>query len=208
MDDDSTASPISSILKGFLNEEQDPAIVEQVYSKVSQFLTEREEILYIAVQKKPVMNVSPECVILTNKRFIIYKTKLLGGAEFVDYLWRDLQNATVKEGLRGATLTIETTDGNVFSIDYLPKSQARKLYAIAQAKEEQAKEERRYRELEEKRAAAGGVILHTSIPTAQQSHTPQESPVQRLKQLKDMLDAGLISQEEYDSKKADILSRM
>lgn len=45
----------------------------------------------------------------------------------------------------------------------------------------------------------------------QATQTPQalaEDPVQKLKQLKDMLDASLISQEEYDSKKADILSRM
>jgi membrane protease subunit (stomatin/prohibitin family) len=36
----------------------------------------------------------------------------------------------------------------------------------------------------------------------------QQDPVQKLKQLKDMLDAGLITQTEYDEKKADILSKM
>jgi hypothetical protein len=35
-----------------------------------------------------------------------------------------------------------------------------------------------------------------------------EDPVARLKQLKAMLDADLISQAEYDTKKAEILSRM
>jgi hypothetical protein len=32
--------------------------------------------------------------------------------------------------------------------------------------------------------------------------------MQRLKQLKEMADAGLITADEYDAKKADILSRM
>jgi uncharacterized protein YqgQ len=36
----------------------------------------------------------------------------------------------------------------------------------------------------------------------------QEDPVAKLKQLKEMLDAGLISQEEYDKAKAAILARM
>lgn len=206
---DLSATPqVSSILKGFLNEEQDPAIVEQVHSKVSQILTDGEDIRYIAVQKKLVMNMSPDSVVLTNKRFIIYKPKLLGRVEFQDYIWRNLKDAHVKEGLRGATLTMKTVDGHEFAIDNLPKAQARKLYTMAQSMEEQVIEERRQRELEEKRAAAGGITMHTSIPPTQPQAMLQDNPVQKLKQLKDMLDASLISQAEYDAKKADILSRM
>jgi hypothetical protein len=40
------------------------------------------------------------------------------------------------------------------------------------------------------------------------SQRPSEGRVQRLKELKDMLDAGLITAEEYEAKKADILSEM
>ncbi len=209
MVDLSAAPQFDSILNKFVNEEQDPAIVEQVHSKVSQILTDGEDIHYIAVQKKLVMNVSPDCVVLTNKRFIIYKPKLLGRVEFEDYIWRDLQNAHVKEGMRSATLTMETLGGRQFAVDNLPKAQARKLYTLAQGMEERVKEERRLRELEEKRAAAGGITMHTNIPpTTQTQEAIQDSPVQKLKQLKDMLDLGLVSQEEYDKTKASILSRM
>jgi len=38
--------------------------------------------------------------------------------------------------------------------------------------------------------------------------TSNQTPTQNLKHLKDMLDAGLISQTEYETKKADLLSRM
>jgi hypothetical protein len=44
----------------------------------------------------------------------------------------------------------------------------------------------------------------TSNPVAE----AKEDPVAKLKQLKDMLDAGLISQDEYDKTKAAILERM
>jgi len=37
---------------------------------------------------------------------------------------------------------------------------------------------------------------------------PTEGPLQKMKQLKGMLDAGLISESEYDAKKADLLSKM
>jgi hypothetical protein len=49
------------------------------------------------------------------------------------------------------------------------------------------------------------IIQHVPVESPQ---PPVEGPVQKLKHLKDMLDAGLISQEEYNSKKGDILSRM
>ena len=57
----------------YLNEEQDPAATKRAYSQVKQILTTGEEILYIAVQKPMMLSLSPDCVVLTNKRFIIYK---------------------------------------------------------------------------------------------------------------------------------------
>ena len=47
----------------------------------------------------------------------------------------------------------------------------------------------------------------TTIP-AHQADPQKNDPVETMKKLKDMLDMGLISQTEYDSKKADLLSRM
>ena len=200
-----------SRLKRFLNEEQDPSVVQQVLKRVSQILTREEQILYVAVQNKPIVNISPECVVLTNRRFIIYKPRMLGRAEFVDYIWRDLDDAHLKEGLMGARLEIRTVAGKLFSIEYLPKAQARRLYAIAQEMEEEVREERRNRVIEEKRAAAGGVIFQGQLPVAATQGTTEsaaDDPMQKLKMLKQMNDEGLITAEEFEKKKADILSRI
>jgi hypothetical protein len=43
---------------------------------------------------------------------------------------------------------------------------------------------------------------------APKAPSTQEDPVAKLKQLKEMLDAGLVSQEEYDKTKAVVLARM
>lgn len=190
--------------------------LQQVSSRVKQILTAGEEILHIAIENdplNPIANLSPDAIVLTNRRFIIYRPKLLGGASFEDYIWRDLRDARLKEGMTRATLTFKTVKGQAIAIQNLQKAEARRLYAIAQEQEEKMLEERRQRAIEEKRAAAGGVILHgAQVPVAGAPAAapapPQEDPVQVLQKLKTMLEADLISQEEYDAKKAEILSRM
>lgn len=200
------------MLEQFLNEEQNPEAVKKVHARVSEILTKGEEIQYIAIQKKPAVNITPDSVVLTNKRFIIYRPKLLGRVDFEDYIWRDLRDARMKEGLLGATLTMQTVGGKKLSMDYLPKAQARRLYSLAQEMEEEVREERRRREMEEKRAAAGGVYLQ-GAPVAQQpapqtAAPAQLTPMEKLQQLKQMLDAGLITQEQYETKSQEILAQM
>ena len=198
----------NNLLAKFLSEEQDPAQVQQVFAKVRQILTNGEEILYIAVQKR-LISFSPDSVVLTNKRFIVYRPTLLGGANFQDYIWRDLHDARLTEGIINSTITLQTVKAQLISVGDLPKAQARKLYAFAQEMEEKVLEERRTRDMEEKRAGAGGIILQGGLPTAP---TPaparqEDDSMQKLKKLKDMLDAGLITEQEYETKKADILSK-
>jgi hypothetical protein len=196
-------------LQQFLNEEQDETVVQRVHSKVSEILTPNEEIKYIAVQKRPLnLNLAPESIVLTTKRFIRYKPKLLGGADFQDHIWRDLKDAKMQETLTGATLSLATTHGTRVSVDYLPKAQARKLYSFAQEMEEHMLEARRVRELEEARASAGGITMQapTGLPPIAHASPPADDPTARLTKLKALLDADLIEQAEYDSKKAEILA--
>ena len=201
-----------SLLSRFLNEEQDPGIVNKVYGRVSQILTRNEEVAYIAVQKKPLkINLSSDCVVLTTRRFILYHARVLGQVEFEDYIWRDLRDAQIKEGIIGAVFTMSTVHGKQLVVEHLPKAQARKLYAFAQDMEERVLEERRLRAMEETRAAAGGVILQGGLPPVQaqpQAVPGGQDPVEQLTQLKRMVDAGLITAAEYEVKKREVLSRM
>jgi Bacterial PH domain/Short C-terminal domain len=207
---DNTQRPANPISR-FLSDEQDPATTEQVFNRVSQLLTQGEEIAYIAVQK-PIVALTPDSVVLTNKRFILYRPKLLGRVDFHDHIWRDLRDAKLDEGILMSNFSITNMAGEVLTMDSLPKVQARKVYAYAQQMEEFVHEERRIRDMEEKRAAAGGISIAgmggMSAPAAQTAPPPKEDPVQVLGKLKQLLDAGLITQQEYDTKKNDILSRM
>ncbi len=204
---DAKVDQLDNALSKLLCDEQDPAVVAKVVAKAKDLLTSGEEIEYVGVQKKPLVNIAPDAVILTNKRFMIVRPKLLG-MTFQDYIWRDVQNVHMSEQMLTATITCSVAGGTLLKIESIPKKQARKIYAIAQEKEERVREERRIRDMEEKRAAAGGITIAAPGQVQPATVSVADDPVAVLGRLKSMLDAGLIQQQEYESKKAEILGRM
>ena len=206
---DETETPYEPISE-FLTEDQDREQVADIYEKVKQLLTSGERVLYIAIQKPITIDPTPEIVVLTSRRFMHYRKNMLGRASFSDYIWRDLRGAELTEHVMRSTLTLHPASGDTMVIDNLVKEQARRLYAIAQEQEENVREELRLREIEEKRAAAGGVILQGPVGSLVGSTAagPVEEPVQALSKLKQLMEAGLITDEEYEAKKKEILSRM
>lgn len=119
-------------LKKILNEDQDPKAIEKITAKLENLLMSNEEVGYIAVQKKPAVTILPDSIVVTNKRIILCKPKNLGlSMEFVDYDWDDISASFVKEGILGADFTFTTKSELTHTVDYLPKTQARKLYTFA-----------------------------------------------------------------------------
>ena len=119
-------------LKKILNEDQDPKAIEKITAKLDNLLMSNEEVGYIAVQKKPAVNMFPDSIVVTNKRIILCKPKNLGlSMEFIDYDWDDIEASFVKEGILGADFTFTTKSDLTHTVDYLPKNQARKLYTFA-----------------------------------------------------------------------------
>jgi len=218
------------MIEKFLTEEQDPKAVEKIYLRLADLLTSGEEIIYIAVQKKPLVNLFPECVALTNKRVLFFSPANLGlSIKFLDFVWKDIVDVFSKEEIIGAIFGIKTTNGAEMSVDYLPRVQARKLYQYAQDRKEAEREARRLRDLEEKRAESGAVQIDNATRLAAQPPVAvmpepeaiappiaapapvQEAPkpdelTEKLKKLRMLFDNGLISQEEYNMKKLDLLS--
>jgi hypothetical protein len=214
------------MMEKFLNDQQDPKAIEKVYSRMVDLLSTGEEIIYISVQKKPLVNLLPECIAITNKRILFFSPANLGlSIKFVDFVWKDIIDVYTKEEIIGAIFGVKTTNGAEMVVDYLPKVQARKLYQYAQERKENEREARRLRDLEEKRAESGSLQIDhpTSIPFQQPLSAPQPVPTpaqatpvntepvkdeltEKLKKLKVLFDNGLISQEEYNQKKLDLLS--
>jgi hypothetical protein len=213
------------MIEKFLSEEQDPKAVEKIYKRLEDLVTTGEEILYIAVQKKPIVNLFPDCIALTNKRILFFTPANLGlTIKFVDFVWKDIIDVYTKEEIIGAIFSVKTTNGAEMGVDYLPKVQARKLYQYAQERKEAEREARRLRDLEEKRAESGSIQfdnagranaqqpapepepVHIPVPPAAQEAPKPDELTEKLKKLRMLFDNGLISQEEYNHKKLDLLN--
>lgn len=120
----------------FMADGQDPTMICKLAERVDGICTRDENPLYMAVQQRPVMNVAPDAIVLTNRRVIIFRQKVLGRLQFVDVPWLNVADVHMTEDVLGATVLIRGLDGKVESISHLPKSQARKIYRIAQDMEE------------------------------------------------------------------------
>jgi hypothetical protein len=148
----------------------------------------------------------------TSGRLIVLTRRLLGGFEVTTVRWQDLEEVTLSVGMLSANLGVragKATDLASFGaqgaqrIEFtgLRKTQAQAVYRICQAQDQAWREKRRVRELEELRARSGGIQVGTAASTAAESDT-----VRRLKEAKEMLDAKLITDAEYEAIKAKIVS--
>ena len=144
--------------------------------------------------------------------------RLLGGYESADIRWQDLRETHISAGILAADLTLvaqSSADLNIAAepsrmlrFEGLNKDQAQAMYRICQQHDQVWREKRRVRELEELRAKSGGVqISGASYPGGGDAAAGAESdPARRLRQAREMLEAKLISDAEFESIKAKIVS--
>ncbi len=208
----------------FLGDEQDPKAVEKVAGKLNDLLTSGEEILYLAVQKKPAVNILPDSIAITNKRIFYCTPSNLGlTMNFKDISWKNVKEVSFKEGLLGCKFICVPQSGENIVTDFIPKVQVRKLHQAANQQLEEDKELIRQHKLEENRASASSIdvpmiidlpieeAVIVSEPEIQQFIAPveEQDPTElKLIKLKALYDKQLITREEYEHKKAAILDDM
>ncbi|MVN89552.1 PH domain-containing protein [Mucilaginibacter aquatilis] len=227
------------MIEKFLNDQQDPKAVEKVYSRLVELLPAGEETLYIATQKKPLVNLLPDTIVITNRRVLFFTPANLGlSLKFIDFTWKDIADVSMKEEIIGSVFIIKTTKGAEMGVDYLPKVQGRKLYQYSQ---ECRENERKREELQRVQHTPAARLTDKPIdepvkqPNEETPPTPQPATIappapepapaaipapapiietkpdeltEKLKKLKMLFDNGLISQEEYNQKKMELLSEL
>jgi hypothetical protein len=158
------------------------------------------------------------CIAATSGRFISLNRRLFGGYDSADIRWQDLKETRISAGILAADLTLvaqRSSDLNigaevnrVWTFEGLHKDQAQALYRICQQHDQVWREKRRVRELEELRAKSGGVQISGGQAGYGSSDAAgaESEPTRRLRQAREMLDAKLISDSEFESIKAKIVS--
>jgi hypothetical protein len=107
------------------------ALVQQAHSRAAEILTSGETIEYVAVANRGSLTHAPDVAVASNKRIMLFRKKVLGKLEQDDFHWRDVRNATTKDGRNGVTLTLDSIQGWQMAIESLPKGQAWRLYELA-----------------------------------------------------------------------------
>jgi hypothetical protein len=149
----------------------------------------------------------------TSGRLVVLTRQLLGGFDVTTIRWQDLEEVTLHVGVLSAALAVRAgkatdlaslaTQGSQ-RVDFrgLRKQQAQAVYRICQSQDQAWREKRRVRELEELRARAGGIQVTSGPATAPAG----DDAVRRLQEAKQLLDAKLITDAEYEAIKAKIVS--
>jgi hypothetical protein len=154
----------------------------------------------------------------TTGRLIALSRPLLGGFDISDIRWQDLVDVKLHVGVIAARLTLTSIPRSdmvleggkqheVATFAGLRKDQAEAIYRISQQEFQSWREKRRVRELEELRARSGGITgtLGASLAaTAAAGADAQSETMRHLKHAKELLEARLISDAEYEALKAKI----
>jgi hypothetical protein len=213
----------------------DPSL-EQALSHLQSVLIPAETLEAWSVQRRLfALSHRRVLVAATSGRLIAIGRRLLGGFDVTDLRWQDLEAVGLKVGLFGAELTLRAggaadlasegaSGARMLRFEGLRKASAQAVYRICQAQDQAWREKRRIRELEELRARSGGIQLAAGIaslaggisaPTqgALAAGTAQATAgagageaVRRLQEARQMLEAKLITDAEYEAIKARIVS--
>ncbi len=204
-------------------QEQEPGL-ESALATLRGLLTAGETLEAWAVQHRLfALTHRRACIAATSGRFIWLSRRLLGGYESADIRWQDLKETRISAGILAADLTLvaqNSSDLNigaevnrVWTFAGLRKDQAQAIYRICQQHDQVWREKRRIRELEELRAKSGGVqIGGAQMGAGQGAYSgadaagAESEPTRRLRQAREMLEAKLISDSEFESIKARIVS--
>jgi hypothetical protein len=152
----------------------------------------------------------------TTGRFIVIKRSLFGGYDMSDFRWQDLGDVKLKVGIfaadiylsqfKSTDLAMNKTASYFLTLKGFHKDQTENIYRIAQAQDQAWREKRRIRELEELRAKSGGYNVTTMQGGNPVAGDSSEDPLTRLQKAKAMLDNKLITDSEFETIKARIIS--
>lgn len=201
-------------IEQYLTDEQDPKTAEKVIGKLRDMLQADEQIIYLAIQKRPGVTINPDSIAVSSKKLIFCIPENLGlTTNYITFNWADVKEVSFKEGFLGSKFIMIPQRGENVAIDYIPKVQARKLFQFCNE------------QLEKHKVANPGIgsvmqnenlmddyasYLEVSDDSANDAHIDKSNDdlAEKLQKLKVLFEKQLISQAEYERKKADILSQL
>jgi hypothetical protein len=189
----------------------------QLPRQVRKLMTSGEQLLDAVYQRRLFSPFCPDLLMVTNRRVLLCKPGLFGRMNFVDFLWQNEVKVHVETYMLCATLTITANrrlaDGSYepvqAEITGLEKTRALEVYAEAQKLEQEWHEKLRIRKLEEDRSKSGGVYIAAPFNGASSDGAASSHSIEtRLARLKHLNQKALLSDAEYEARKAQIIGEI
>jgi hypothetical protein len=186
--------------------------------KASGILTDDEEILASAAQTNwaTLGFLKTDGVVVTNRRILLLHCGMFS-FDFDDFHWKHVEDVHLSESFTGSTISVEastskssyssqtaSTGRKTVTMSKLIKAQARGVYSAGQSMEEEWRERRRRRMMEEKQAERGHVVVDSSKESGEQDSKPSAFE-QKLDKLQQLRRRDMITEEQFEQKKQDIL---
>ncbi|OJY64306.1 MAG: hypothetical protein BGP16_00555 [Sphingobium sp. 66-54] len=190
------------------------ARVAKASDRLSSTLMEDEDLQAEALQHRVFALFHRRAIVgITNSRVVVVQRGLLGGFKMLDIQWKDLEDVTLEENvlpsLCGSNLKFKHSNKGTAQIEVkgVESDVASVIYSKSQSQEQAWEEKRRIRRIEEVRAAAGGVVVNSGpVPVAASQGAGGNRMLEEITKAKALLDAGAISDAEFQEMKAKILA--
>jgi hypothetical protein len=184
---------------------------------VEKNLASGEDVLHVIRASRALsMDMTPKTLAVTNQRVILIDHKLMGRYELQDIPYSKMETVRFEQGVAGSHFTLKPEDGEAIEVAWLSRDGARKaietirdaLDAIAvepvsiqRTKKMLGREEWVLHKPEE-------LVYRRGSSVDDGEKTSRSDPLEQIGRLKELLERGAISQEEYERKKRDLLDQV
>ncbi|AGK61516.1 hypothetical protein Asulf_01538 [Archaeoglobus sulfaticallidus PM70-1] len=183
--------------------------------QVSENLYPGEKIVYSVKKLKSLEK--PMYLIVTDRRVIYFDQKLLGRYDLVDFPYEKLELVSYTKGKIGAEFSLVREDGKKVIIPWMEKDESQQaIIAIRDALNavsvEQISIDKKKGLMKESwTLKKPKEVITRTLPMTQVIETKKEvkeDPIEKLKKLKELYDMGLLTEEEYETKRKELLEKL
>ena len=162
--------------------------VRKELRKLTDLLGENEDVLNLA---RGQYDGKTGLVVVTDRR-VLFTEQGLMRARLEDFPYDKISSVQTSSGMVGGSITIYASGNKAEIKDIYPKQRSGEIGDYIR-----------------QRIGGGGHAAPAAAPTAASAAPPTpDTPVEQLKKLGELRDAGILTPEEFDAKKAEILARM
>jgi hypothetical protein len=193
-------------------------MADKIPKELSENLYPNEDVLF-CIKKRMKTELKPKFLGVTDRRIVYLDQKVLGRYDIEDIPYEKLKLVHFKSGKLAAEFTLTHEDGHEIKMSWMNKDEVKEaIGAIRDALNNIAVEQVTIKKKkglmsEEWQITKPKEMVSRVAPVrpSRQESAPQTNdvdPYEQLKKLKELLDAGIISQEEYNAKRDVLISKI